>query len=168
MPELAGPLIGSLAVIVIPLVTWFGRRATHQGRLTLRVERLGAIFAVMPQSPEREEFSIHLRCAVGDLNEWLDPAAAKRRQILRVASGSAYTVGVAVAILLLQSVDQEAKPWISPLVGIGSGIAISAVSLATERILKRRARATEDRIACATSLQETAARIEALGVTLRP
>lgn len=162
MPEITGAIIGALAVVGIPLIAWFSRRATHEGRLLLRVERLGTAFAVMPLSPERDTFAIHLRHAIGELNRWIDQETAKRRKILRWVSGVAYAAGVFGAVWMVQSLDEGAEPWLSPVIGIVAGVAISMVSLATQGILDRGARIQRDSAARAAEAKEAEARMESL------
>ena len=50
MTEIAGSIVGAAVVICIPLIAWFSRRATREGRLMLPVERLGIVYALMPHS----------------------------------------------------------------------------------------------------------------------
>jgi hypothetical protein len=162
MPEITGAIIGALAAVGIPLIAWFSRRATHVGRLLLRVERLGTAFAVMPISAERDTFSVHLRQAIGELNEWLDQETAKRRKILRWVSGVTYAAGVSGAVWMVQSLDEGAKPWLSPVIGIVAGVAVSAISLGTQGLLDRSARVKRDSAARAAEAKEAEARMEIL------
>ena len=140
MTEIAGAIVGAVAVICIPLIAWFSRRATREGRLMLRVERLGSLFALMPDSPERETFKIQLTGAIGNLNAWLNPGNIRRRKIIKRISTAIYLVGVLAALVALPSVDTTKSPWFSSAFGAFVGVAISAASLIAAYILERTAR----------------------------
>jgi hypothetical protein len=140
MSEVAGAVIAALALLGIPVVTWFSRRATREGRLLLRIERLGAVYALMPPSEERETFEKFLRAAIRDLNKWMDLDSTKRRRIHRWVFGLTYGLGVVASVALVQSVDQQAKIWVSPIAGIGAGVVISMITLLASEILDRRAK----------------------------
>lgn len=86
MNQLVGAVIGAIAVVSIPLVAWFSRRATREGRLLVRVERLGSAYRVMPASGERTEFEQHLRRAIAHLNDWLSIPRSERGASCNVKS----------------------------------------------------------------------------------
>ncbi|TFD47156.1 hypothetical protein E3T33_03785 [Cryobacterium sp. TMT1-2-1] len=169
MSEITGAAIGALAVICIPLIAWFSRRATPEGRLTLRVERLGNVYALMPESQEKETFRQHLTGAISNLNTWLDPDARKRRRVIQGAAVSVYLVGVVLAMWVINSVDENVKPWVSPILGAALGVAISGVAIVMALLLERSARRKAGKSTKAAEEAATALRIEALkmGVPVR-
>lgn len=141
MSEIFVAALGVLAVIGIPIVTWFSRRATREGRLLLRVERLGSVYALMPISPEKDIFEVHLIGAITDLNAWLDADNAKRRKLIRLARGSTYAIGVVAVLIALPFMDAAANPWQAFLLGSIIGVASTAVTMGTSFLLEREARA---------------------------
>jgi len=162
MPEVVAAILGALAVIGIPLVAWFSRRATREGRLLLRVERLGSVHALMPASPEKDTFEGYLTAAVADLNTWLNPENAKRRKLIRNINWLTYVVGVIAVILAFPSIDTAANPWQSSVLGVGIGLAIAVVSLGASYLLERNARAESARALEEREQAATALRMDAL------
>lgn len=162
MSEVIGAVIGAVAVICIPLVAWFSRRATREGRLLLRLERLGSVFALIPDSAEKDVFEVHLTGAAGDLNSWLDADNAKRRKLIRNINRWTYGIGVLAALFALPSIDSAANPWQSSLLGAASGVAIAAVTMGASLLLERSARSKSARAAKEREDAATALRIEAL------
>lgn len=140
MSELLAATLGAFAVIGIPFVAWFSRRATREGRLLLRVERLGSVLALMPLSPERDIFETHVNGAVADLNLWLDADNAKRRGFIRNVNRWTYSLGVLAALVVLPSIDATVNPWQSSLVGTIIGGTIAIVTIGTSFLLERSAR----------------------------
>ena len=53
MSDVTAAVVGAVAVTCIPVFAWFSRRATKEGRLLLRVDRLGKAYALMPDSDEK-------------------------------------------------------------------------------------------------------------------
>ena len=162
MSEVFAAALGALAVIGIPLVAWFSQRATREGRLLLRVERLGSVYALMPISPEKETFEVHLTGAVADLNAWLDADNAKRRKTIRLVSGWTYAIGVVAVLIALPSVDTAKNPWQSSLLGAVIGVTIAAVTTGASFLLERSARAKSARAAKEREDAAAALRMEAL------
>jgi hypothetical protein len=161
MAEVFGPLVTAIAVVGIPLVSWFSRRATREGRLLLRVERLGSAFAVMPASAERTEFELHLRNAVALLNEWLDSENRDRRRIriaVLVAASLAALVVLIFAFPIVGAANTVGQTWLG--VAVGSSIALInfGTSLLIERAAARKSAAREQSARAA----EATARMEAL------
>ncbi|CAO1649202.1 hypothetical protein NYA9BBAC_00222 [Salinibacterium sp. NYA9b] len=141
MSEIFATVLGALAVIGIPLVAWFSRRATREGRLLLRIERLGAAYALMPISPEKDSFEVHLIGAITDLNEWLEADNAKRRKLIRLIHGWIYAIGVIAVFIAIPSLETAERPWQSFLIGSVLGITIAAVTIGASFLLERGARA---------------------------
>ena len=162
MDQLIGASIGALAVICIPLFGWFSRRVTPEGRLILRVERLGSVYALMPKSLESDEFKTHLTEAIGNLNEWLDADSRKRRRIVRTVSIVSYVVGIALALPIIGLVDESVRSWLSPVVGAVIGGAIVGASSLTNRYLEIRERRKTKRTSEARDEAAAAERMEAV------
>lgn len=162
MEQIFGSAIGALAVICIPLIGWFSRRVTPEGRLTLRVERLGSVYALMPESPEKDEFKAHVTSAIKNLNGWLDPDTRRKRRVIQGVSVAAYLLGVSIAFIVINSVDESAKFWLSPLIGVGLGVAITAVAGFTALGLERQGSTRDAKAAKAIIDAAAAERMEAL------
>jgi len=162
MSEVFAAALGAFAVLVIPLVAWFSRRATREGRLLLRIERLGAVYALMPASPERKAFETYLNASIGDLNAWLNADNAKRRRIIRLISGCAYVIGVVFVLAVIPYLDADADPWQTGALGSIVGFAIAAVSLLASLVMERSARTKSAAEAIAREEAAAAIRIEAL------
>lgn len=162
MPEIVGAIVGALAVIGIPIAAWLSRRVTQEGRRTLRVERLGGVYALMPESPEKEAFKLHVTDAIASLNLWLDPDNSRRRRIVRRVSTVAYIVGVLVVLVTVPLVSPTKTPLFSSVFGIVIGIVISLITFGTSYILERKTRAEKSREAAEQSKAAAAARMDAL------
>jgi len=167
MLEITGAAIGAIAVICIPLVAWFSRRATPEGRLTLRVERLGRVFAVMPESHEKDAFMPHLTNAIKNLNDWLDPGARKRRRLTQGISALVYFVGIALAVIVVNHVDEPAKQWVSAVVGVVLGVVLAGAVNVTAKILEKIAQRESAIVAARAESDAAAKRMEALRLDAR-
>ena len=133
-----GSVVGALAVLIIPIAAWFAPRATQEGRLMLRVERLGKIFVTMPESTERETFEEHYRSAVSSLNDWLDLDARALRRAARTVAVATYLLGLTILVLVVvlgESLDSTQRV----LVGLGIGTFISIGSFGGRFLLEMRA-----------------------------
>ncbi|HEX4402913.1 MAG TPA: hypothetical protein VHZ98_16450 [Galbitalea sp.] len=162
MPGIIGAVVGALAVIGIPIVAWLSRRVTQEGRRMLRVERLGTVYAVMPDSPEKDAFKVHVTGAIASLNSWLDPDNARRRRIVRGVSTVTYVVGVILVLVTVPFVDATKNPWFSSLFGIVIGFGIALITFGTSYILDRSTRAKKSREAAQQERAAAAARMDAL------
>jgi hypothetical protein len=162
MSEVFAAALAALAVVGIPLVAWFSRRATREGRLLLRIERLGSVYSLMPASLEKNTFEVRVTEAVADLNRWLDEDNAKRRTIVRLISGATYAIGVVAVLIALPFLDAAANPLQSSLFGSVVGVAIAAVTTGASFVLERSASAKSARAAKEREGAADALRIEAL------
>jgi hypothetical protein len=162
MSEVVGAVIGAIAVVCIPLAAWFSRRATREGRLLLRVERLGSVFALIPDSTEKDTFELHVIGAVADLNSWLDADNAKRRKLIRTINRWTYGIGVLAVFIALPSIDTSANPWQSSVLGTVIGLSIAGVTMGASFLLERSARAKSALAAKAREDAAAALRMEAL------
>jgi len=162
MPEFFAAALGALAVVGIPLVAWFSRRATREGRLLLRVEQLGSVFALMPSSPERDIFEVHVTSAIAELNSWLDADNAHRRRLIRNINGWTYCLGVLAVFIALPSIDTTANPWQSSLLGAAIGVTIAIMTMAASFLLERSARSKAARAAKERDEAAAALRMQAI------
>ena len=162
MSEILPAALGALAVIGIPLVSWFSRRATREGRLLLRMERLGSVYALMPASPEKNTFGVYLIGAVADLNSWLDTDNAKRRRLISTINRWTYGIGVAAVFITLPSIDTTANPWLTSVLGAVIGLTIALITMSAAYFLERNARQKSARAAKEREDAAAAVRMEAL------
>jgi hypothetical protein len=167
MSDLLGPILATIAVVGIPLISWFSRRATHEGRLLLRVERLGAAYALMPDSAERAEFEQHLRQVVGSLNQWLDADNRARRQLRVALSAIVYVLGVSAVVVLVSFIgsgDSAVGFWLGVAGGALVAVINFGISLLVDRWATRKAASKEQSERDA----EASARLEALRLGKQP
>ncbi|MHC5795330.1 hypothetical protein ACVXZ4_04155 [Lacisediminihabitans sp. FW035] len=162
MSEILAAVFGAIAIIGIPLAAWLSRRATKEGRLTLRVERLGTVYALMPESPEKETFKQHVTVAVEALNVWLNPDNARRRQISRRVSTILWLVCVAAVFIAVPFVDTTKTPWVTSVLGVVIGSVIALVTFSTSYLLERSARIKNHHDAAERENAAAAIRMEAL------
>jgi hypothetical protein len=162
MYELVGPVIGAIAVIGIPLVAWLSRRSTREGRLLMRVERLGTAHALMPDSAEKNSFAVYLVAAISDLNSWLNPDNAKRRRLIRRIFGWTYALGVIAVLISIPAVNDESKPWLPSTLGISIGTGIAAITMGSSFLIERSARRKAALARKRAEDAESQARMEAL------
>lgn len=162
MSALVGAIIGAVALICIPLIAWFSRRSTREGRLILRVERLGNVFALMPESSEKETFKAHVNSAVASLNSWLDPDNVKRRKTIRQVSFGTYAFCVVVVLFSALFVNTAKTPWFTSVVGIVLGVLIAVITQGTSFLLERSARVKKEKALVDSENAAAAVRMEAL------
>jgi hypothetical protein len=139
MLEIFAAAIGALTVLAVPLVAWISRRSTREGRLLLRMERLGRVLVLMPQSPERELFEVQVRGAIGDLNAWLDVENRRRRILITWISWVSYIAGASVALALLLNSGEPSNAWLGLAYGLSTGFVVSIADVAIIWALEMRA-----------------------------
>lgn len=162
MSEVIGAVIGALAVVGIPIIAWYSRRATREGRLVLRVERLGGVYALMPDSAEKDAFKPHLTTAISYLNAWLDEDNVKRRRLIRTISGITYVGGLVAGLALVPLIEGVANPWFTAAIGVVLGLAITAITTGSRYLIERHARRKAEKVATDREGAVTAERVEAL------
>lgn len=160
MSEVVSAVVGAIAVLSIPLIAWFSRRATREGRLLARVERLGAVYGVMPASDERDEFEQHFRRAISGLNDWLNIEKRARRKLQRQISVAVYVVGVLFVLVAIPLVG-PGTPAASTL-GIVVGVLISLISLGSSYLIDLSAARSAAATAAKESAKAETARLDAL------
>lgn len=144
METLWGAIITALVLLLIPVVGWFSRRATKEGRLTLRVERLGTVYVAMPDSDEREMFKAHYLAAISDLNSWLDIDARALRQARRATYVITYLLGM-VLVVVVSAQLPKGDTVASTLAGFGIALVIIAGTFGGGAALERLAARKQER-----------------------
>lgn len=162
MPELLSTGIGALALMLVSLVSWYSPRATYEGRLLLRVERLGAAYAVMPSSSEKESFERHLTGEIKKLNEWIDPNNARKRRIVRNVKVWLSLLALAGLLFVLPGLAPDLPPAVSAFVGFGVGTVIAIVAIVVEQTMEKLTRRRDESALAERNAAETEARISAL------
>lgn len=129
----------TLAVLSVPAVaaaiTWLARRFSKEARLTIRLERLAAIFPNLPEGTMRDEFGKRVAEAGAELNARLDPLfknerRRKRRVIVGLVLASAFVILVFPGYAVLGTAG-------SNTVGVGLGLVAVAGFLFIERDTRR-------------------------------
>lgn len=138
METIWSAVITALVLLLIPIVGWFSRRATKEGRLTLRVERMGTVYSTMPQSPERTTYEAHYRRLIGELNNWLDIDARALRRSVRAVFILSYIVGVIVFAALSRLIPAD-NSVLATLYGTFIAFIIGGGAYGGQYLLERRA-----------------------------
>lgn len=159
METIWGATITALVLLLIPIVGWFSRRATKEGRLTLRVERLGTVYAAMPDSGERETFKAHYLAAISDLNVWLDIDARALRQARRGIYVITYLVGV-VLLFVVSTQLPRGDVAASTLAGFGIALIISTGTFGGGAALERLAARKQERELARARQEDDEAKLE--------
>jgi len=163
MSEVLAAALGAIALVGIPFVAWFSRRATREARLLLRVEKLGTAYRLMPSSPEKTTFESHLTRAIADVNSWLDPESATRRRLVRKINRWTYGFGVLALFVTFPLINTTENPWQSSFLGAGIGVAIAIITTVASFLVERNARtksalAAKERDKAAAALRMNALR----------
>jgi hypothetical protein len=168
MEQIIGAVIGGLALVGIPFFSWVSRRASSEGRKLLRVERLGTIYALMPESDEKKTFGGHVTLAAKDLNEWINLDNAKLRYAVRIASATILVVGFTAAFVVGSIPSIRANDSATLTTGIAFGALISFTNLGSSYLFEKRAIARAKEKELVSAKAEEAARHEAfrLGTTV--
>jgi len=139
-----GAIISASVFLAIPLFGWFSRRATKEGRLTLRVERMGVVYTAMPESDERTTFEAHYRAAIDDLNRWLDVDAKFLRQTVRAIYAFFYILGIVLFITVGRLIPPDSFVF-NFLFGVLMAVVIGGGSFGSQYLLERRASSKQAR-----------------------
>ena len=126
-----------VAVLSVPVVaagiSWLARRFSKEARLTIRLERLAAVYPNLPDGPMREEFGRRVAEAGAELNARLDPLFKRERRRKRKVVAW-LLVATAVLALLAPGLAGEHS---SSVVGVVLGIVGVGGFLLIERDTKR-------------------------------
>ncbi len=128
MNEFLAAVIGALAVVVVPAVGWFSQRLTREGRLLLRIDRLGAAYVLLPDSKEKSALGAHLRLAVADLNMWLEPSNKAVRMLRRVITWTLFVIAV-VSLSTITTLAGIRDFAVTLPLGLGAGAVAGVLSL---------------------------------------
>ena len=142
MNEFLAAVIGALAVVIVPTVGWFSQRLTREGRLLLRIDRVGAAYALLPDSAEKSALEVHLRQAAADLNAWLEPDNKAIRMVRRTITSAIFILVVATlsTITTLAGIRDLAVTFALGLAAGGVAAVLSLIlgTVAENAMLKRR------------------------------
>lgn len=127
----------------------------------LRIEKLGSAFSLMPESPEKSVFQVHLTGAIANLNDWLDSDNLKQRKTIRRITVATYVIGVA-GVLISLPFAQSSAPWVSSAIGAVVGVAIAAITFASSYFVERGARRKAELEEAKRESDAAAIRMEAL------
>ena len=159
MEEMWAAIIGALALVGIPLAAWLSRRFTKEGRLLLRIERLGAAHAVVPDSEQRDALGRRLLLLVTELNAWIDVPKEKLRVSQRVLALCVFLVGFAVTVAVTSHITD---PTLVVVIQIVAGVVIAFASIGVSTLLERWASKGEASRLSAAATAASAERYDAL------
>ena len=147
MEDLSSPLQILLAVLSVPVLTaaisWLARRFTKESRLTMRVERLAAIYTHLPDGSPRVEFAKRLNEATTELNARIDPLFKRQRRRKWKVGSWIIGVGTILAVVPGRAIFGEGvTSWAGVLIGIVCVIAFLLIERDTKS--QRRAIAAEE------------------------
>ena len=126
---------------------------TREGRLINRVRRLGEVYALMPDSPERVLLKGHLLRASAEMNEWIDPARNAQRWIVRSFTFILFFLAMWALSALRSALGLGVVP--TTFVALPLGLLIGAASVGVGALLQRFVAIRADR-------RTTAARLDRL------
>lgn len=127
-------IIGAITLVGVPVGAWLSRRFTKESRLLLRVERLSAAYAILPESEQRQALGRRILLIVEELNEWIDVPKEKLRILQRVAAASVFVLGVAAVVALT---NQLSDPGTVILAQVTGGIFIAFLMIGLSTALER-------------------------------
>lgn len=138
MDNLGAPLQILLAVLSVPVLTaaftWLARRFTKESRLTIRVERLAAIYSNLPDGSPRGEFAKRLNEATAELNARIDPLFKRERR--RKWKVGVWIIGVGTFLTVLPGraiFGEGVTSWAGVLIGIVCVIAFLLIERDTHK-----------------------------------
>lgn len=142
-----GAVLGAITLALIAVVGWAGPRWTKEGRLLVRIRRLGDAYALLPESRERDRLGTVITELAHELNAWNGPdqRAARRWRIGSSIAALMIAYAVMIGFSLATSLDPSAL-WIwSLIVGTVAGaLAVVVTEIAEREITRRAARATHE------------------------
>jgi len=144
MLEIVPTLLAVLGTAVITAAAWFSKRATREGRLLLRIERLGAAYALLPESVEKKQLGGHLLRTAAALNDWLDVDAQRLRRVQWIATVVAFVLAVVASSYVVPAIASPGAQWLTSFaIGLGLGFLVLLTMLAGQFVLARSARQRE-------------------------
>lgn len=163
MDQMWAAIIGAVALVGIPIGAWLSRRFTKEGRLLLRVERLGAVHNVLPLSPQRDALGRRVLLLVEELNEWIDVPKENLRLAQRVLGSIVFALGLIVTTALTSHVTD---PAIGVVIQAAGGVVIASSAIGVSALLERWAtkreaeKRSDDEVAVVTARYEAIRRGE--------
>jgi len=136
MNEFLAAVIGALAIVIVPAIGWSSQRLTREGRLLIRIGRLGATYALLPESNERSDMEVHLLQAADDLNEWLLPANKTVRLARRAITWGLFIAAIVVLSLITSCLEIRDVAVTIPL-GLAAGVVAGLLSLVLGGLAER-------------------------------
>lgn len=159
MEQVWAAIIGAVALVGLPVGAWLSRRFTKEGRLLLRIERLGAVHEVVPDSPQRDALGRRVLLLVEELNEWIDVPKANLRLAQRVLGFIVFVVGLVLTTALTLRVDD---PALAVVIQVTGGVVIALSTIGLSALLERWATKREAGKRSAEEVAAVIARYEAI------
>lgn len=125
----------------------------------LRVERLSAAYAGVPESEQRAALGRRILIIVDELNDWIDVPKEKLRVLQRVVAGAVYVVGVCGVVALTA---QLSDPAIFIVAQVTGGFIIAILAIGSSALLELWATRRAESNKSAELKTEEAARFDAL------
>jgi hypothetical protein len=150
-------VLGAITVALIAVVGWAGPRWTKEGRLLMRIRRLGDAYALLPESSERDQLGTVITELAHELNAWNGPdqRTARRWRIGSSIGTLVIAYGVMIGFWSATSVEPSVL-WIwSLIVGTMAGALAVAVTEIAERVITRRAARAAREARMAPSVKES-------------
>ena len=144
MLDILGTVLPAVGVAVATALISIARFLPRRARLLSRVERLGTVFALMPESPQKARVERHLLRALEDLDDWLDPATARQRAWLRVVRWGLVVVSIVGLFAVQLASGRALDMWVGLLVGLAVGTGIALITSAAESLAQRMARRRQE------------------------
>lgn len=152
-------IIGAIALVGIPVGAWLSRRFTKESRLLLRIERLSAAHAGVPESEQRAALGRRILIIVEELNDWIDVPKENLRVLQRIVSGAVFVVGVVGVVALTAELPDPTSYIFAQVTG---GVVIAFLATGSSALLERLATRRAESRKSAELKAEEAARFDAL------
>ena len=135
-----GSLLGAVALVAIPLVTWLSGRFTKEARLLHRIERWGKAYAALPESEARIALGESLVSVGSELSSWIDVNSRIVRRQRNWASLGVFVIAISAGIALQSALADGEQTWSFVLL-TGCGVAAGVLSVVLSELVERRASA---------------------------
>ena len=162
MADFLGSWLSALAVTGVSILFGSSQRFTREGRLLLRIQRLGSVYQLLPESAGKAELGQRISGIVDELNTWLDAETVKRRAIGRMVWVVTFVIGLVAAVVTTMSLNPTAQPWSSIAIGAAYGAAITASATGVMLVLDRQSRRRLEAAKASSSAEAFAKRVEEL------
>lgn len=159
MDSLLPEIIGAVALVGIPVGAWLTRRFTKESRILLRIERLSAAHAGVPESQQRDALGRRILILVEELNDWIDVPKENLRVLQRIVSSALFVVGIVGVVALTAQVSDPTTYIVTQVAG---GFVIAVLAIGSSALLERWTSRRADSSKSAAAEAEEAARFDAL------